>query len=114
MGCPTLDWKCNAPREKNVKYRAVSQPLNASRQRSRARTFAAKLALAIIGSFFLLLSAPSSQAQTVNSTSPQLPPVAQPQRGIAPPTNITVDANEPMFTTMCALLASGFEADISA
>jgi hypothetical protein len=100
--------------EKNVKYRAVSQPLNASRQRSRARTFAAKFALAIIGSFFLLLSAPSSQAQTVNSTSPQLPPVAQPQRGIAPPTNITVDANEPMFTTMCALLASGFEADISA
>jgi len=29
-------------------------------------------------------------------------------------TNVTVDGNEAMFTTMCALLASGFEANVSA
>jgi tetratricopeptide (TPR) repeat protein len=100
--------------KKNAKYRTVSQPLNGLRQRTRARTSAAKLGLAIIGSLFLLWSAPSSRAKTINSAPPAPPPTAQPQRGIAPPTNITVDASEPMFTTMCALLASGFEADISA
>ena len=29
-------------------------------------------------------------------------------------TNVTVDGNEAMFATMCALLASGFEANVSA
>src|ERR1700682_1865416 len=100
--------------KKNAKYGAVSQPLNSSRPHSRARTFAAKLGLITIASLFLLLSPSSSQAQTVNSAPPSPPPAAQPQRGIAPPTNITVDASEPMFTTMCALLASGFESDVSA
>jgi tetratricopeptide (TPR) repeat protein len=100
--------------KKNEKYRTVSQPLEGLRQPTRARTSAAKLGLAIIGSLFLLWSAPSSRAQTINSAPPGPPPTPQPQRGIAPPTNITVDASEPMFTTMCALLASGFEADISA
>ena len=32
----------------------------------------------------------------------------------APQTNTTVDGNEAMFTTMCALLAAGFEANVSA
>ncbi len=32
----------------------------------------------------------------------------------APVTNVTVDGSEAMFTTMCALLASGFEANVSA
>src|SRR3984893_18558314 len=31
----------------------------------------------------------------------------------APATNITVDGSEAMFATMCALLAAGFEADVS-
>ncbi len=31
----------------------------------------------------------------------------------APATNITVDGNEAMFTTMCALYAAGFESDVS-
>jgi hypothetical protein len=35
-------------------------------------------------------------------------------RGAAPATNITVDGSEAMFTTMCALLAAGFEANVSA
>src|SRR6267154_686637 len=32
----------------------------------------------------------------------------------APATTVTVDGSEAMFTTMCALLASGYEADVSA
>src|SRR5215467_14559919 len=32
----------------------------------------------------------------------------------APATTVTVDGSEAMFTTMCALLASGFEADVNA
>src|ERR1700745_401726 len=31
-----------------------------------------------------------------------------------PETRVTVDGSEAMFTTMCALLASGYEADVSA
>jgi tetratricopeptide (TPR) repeat protein len=32
----------------------------------------------------------------------------------SPVTNVTVDGSEAMFTTMCALLAAGFESDVSA
>src|ERR1700676_2317740 len=96
--------------KKNEKHLTVSDPFNGSRQHALARTVLAKLGLAAIASLYLLLSAPSRQAQVVNATSP---PAAQPQRGIASPTSITVDANEPMFTTMCALLDSGFEANVS-
>jgi tetratricopeptide (TPR) repeat protein len=99
--------------KKNVKHRSVSDPFIASRLRSRARTLAAEFPLVIIGSLFLLLPAPSIQAQTVNSPPPP-PQAVRPQPQTAPVTNITVDASEPMFTTMCALLASGFEANISA
>jgi hypothetical protein len=39
---------------------------------------------------------------------------ATPKMQAAPVTTVTVDGSEAMFTTMCALLASGFEADVSA
>jgi tetratricopeptide (TPR) repeat protein len=39
---------------------------------------------------------------------------AQRARAASPATNITVDSSEAMFTTMCALLAAGFEADVTA
>jgi len=100
--------------KKNVRDRSVSDPLIGSRLPSHALTLAAKFYLFIIGTLFLLLPAPSVQAQTVNSATPPPPPAARPQRETAPITNITVDGSEPMFTTMCALLASGFEANISA
>ena len=43
-------------------------------------------------------------------------PVAQPRSKwqAAPATTVTVDGSEAMFTVMCALLASGFEADVNA
>jgi len=100
--------------KKNARHHTIGERPNESRRQAHAPSFAAKLGLATIGSLFLLLPAPSSQAQKVNSAAPPPPPAAAPQRGIAPPTSITVDASEPMFATMCALLASGFEADVSA
>jgi tetratricopeptide (TPR) repeat protein len=66
------------------------------------------LSAIVVIAVFSLPSAHSSIAQTTP------PPPAHPQREAAPVTNITVDASEPMFITMCALLASGFEANVSA
>jgi hypothetical protein len=43
----------------------------------------------------------------------QMPLPPAPRRA-APVTNITVDGSEAMFTTMCALLAAGFESNVSA
>jgi tetratricopeptide (TPR) repeat protein len=40
-------------------------------------------------------------------------PAARTRAQVAPATNITIDGSEPMFTTMCALLASGFESSVS-
>lgn len=41
-------------------------------------------------------------------------PLPRPKPQPAPVTNITISGSEAMFTTMCALLASGFEANVSA
>ncbi len=46
--------------------------------------------------------------------APTRPPVVRTERRVAPVTNVTVDGSEAMFTTMCALYASGFEGDINA
>jgi hypothetical protein len=57
--------------------------------------------------------APATPAQTPAAKAPQ---AAAPNRvGLreAPVTNITVDGSEAMFTTMCALLAAGFESQTS-
>jgi hypothetical protein len=41
-------------------------------------------------------------------------PLPRPKMQAAPVTNVTVDGSEAMFTVMCALLASGFEANVNA
>jgi tetratricopeptide (TPR) repeat protein len=41
-------------------------------------------------------------------------PLPPPKMRTAPATTVTVDGSEAMFTTMCALLASGFEANVNA
>jgi len=43
----------------------------------------------------------------------QTPAAPSTRTRAVPATNITVDGNEAMFTTMCALYASGFESDVS-
>jgi tetratricopeptide (TPR) repeat protein len=62
--------------------------------------------------------APAAVPARVQTQSPA-PPVAQapPVRlrtRTAPPSAVTVDGSEAMFTTMCALLAAGFESNVSA
>src|SRR5580693_4161512 len=47
------------------------------------------------------------------AASGQMPLPPAPRRA-APATNISVDGNEAMFATMCALLAAGFESNVSA
>jgi Tetratricopeptide repeat len=52
---------------------------------------------------------------TANSRPrPQNPPAQGPRLRPSPVTNVTVDGSEAMFTTMCALLAAGFESNVSA
>jgi tetratricopeptide (TPR) repeat protein len=48
------------------------------------------------------------------AAAPAAVPRQGPVRQAAPVTNVTVDGSEAMFTTMCALYAAGFQADISA
>jgi tetratricopeptide (TPR) repeat protein len=58
----------------------------------------------------------TSSAQDPATKAPATPPPAAPRRlpQASPVTNVTVDGSEAMFSTMCALLAGGFEADVSA
>jgi hypothetical protein len=68
------------------------------------------------------LPSPSGvRAQTPAAPSPPAAPQApdpaarsRPRMRAAPITNVTVDGSEAMFTTMCALLAAGFEANVGA
>jgi hypothetical protein len=71
---------------------------------------ALKLQRVILVACFSFAGVISIHAQTAGPP----PPPQRPQRELAPPTPISVDSSEAMFTTMCALLASGFEADVSA
>ena len=64
--------------------------------------FSEKAAIALLA-FVLGASQAPAQAPTG--------PAARPRA--IPATNITVDGNEAMFATMCALYASGFESDVS-
>jgi hypothetical protein len=57
-----------------------------------------------IALFSLVLCAASATAQA---------PLPRPRPRPVPATNITVDGNEAMFATMCALYASGYEGDVS-
>ena len=111
-------------------------PARSSRNVRLGRSVAAMVSIALVVSLSIVGSvnaqsnsqAPSTQAPSTQgapqSSSPapgqaKFPPPATPppnRLGLreAPATNITVDGSEAMFTTMCALLAAGFEADVSA
>jgi tetratricopeptide (TPR) repeat protein len=58
---------------------------------------------------------PESKSTAPKNAAPQQPPAnARLRYQAAPASNVTVDGNEAMFATMCALLAAGFEARVSA
>ncbi|MDP9337436.1 MAG: hypothetical protein M3P45_01070 [Acidobacteriota bacterium] len=65
---------------------------------------------------FVCALALAGTASILAQSSAPAPAIAQqqPQRQAAPATSVSVDASEPMFTTMCALMASGFEAEMNA
>jgi hypothetical protein len=53
-------------------------------------------------------------APVQTQTAPAAPaPATNPRLQAAPPSAVSVDGSEAMFTTMCALLAAGFESNIS-
>jgi tetratricopeptide (TPR) repeat protein len=69
--------------------------------------FALHLSILLCCSVVVWPAAANAQARPPQSTTgPRLRP--------SPVTNVTVDGSEAMFTTMCALLAAGFESDVSA
>jgi TolA-binding protein len=53
-----------------------------------------------------------AQGQTQSQKQPPATAQAQAKRH-TPPNSVTVDGSEAMFTTMCALLAAGFESNVS-
>jgi tetratricopeptide (TPR) repeat protein len=53
-------------------------------------------------------------AANAQARPPQNAPAPGPRLRASPVTNVSVDGNEAMFTTMCALLAAGFESDVNA
>jgi hypothetical protein len=63
------------------------------------------LSMTAVALVSLICISPSSSAQV---------PLPQPKTQHTPASPITVDGSEAMFTTMCAMLAAGFEADVSA
>lgn len=60
----------------------------------------------------------AGQSQAPASAPAQTPPVqapaARPRAGVVSQSTVSVDGSEAMFTTMCALLAAGFESNVSA
>ena len=60
-------------------------------------------------------AAPLAPSPSPDETLHQMPAPAAASRTPAPAeTTVTVDGSEAMFTTMCALYASGYEGDVSA
>ena len=66
---------------------------------------------------FAQTQTPAQTPAPAQAPAPAPAPPAGPRARLglrdAPVTNVTVDGSEAMFTTMCALLAAGFEADVS-
>ncbi len=54
-----------------------------------------------------------AQVQTQTTPPAQAPP-PKPRTRTSPPSTVSVDCSEAMFTTICALLAAGFESNVSA
>src|SRR2546429_9996259 len=59
--------------------------------------------------------APSPVPAQVQSPAPPAarPPAPRPRTRTAPPSTVSVDGSEAMFTTMCALVTAGYESNVS-
>lgn len=75
--------------------------------------FLARIAFCVL--ICLLRGGTASAAASLQMSSSQAAaPAAGPRTHASPVTNVTIEGSEAMFTTMCALLAAGFESDVSA
>ena len=81
-----------------------------------------RIAFGVCWTAVMLPTASRAQTQpSAQTPAPAQAPASAPAPGPrgrlglrdAPVTNVSVDGSEAMFTTMCALLAAGFEADVS-
>jgi hypothetical protein len=77
---------------------------------------AAKMTMKTFQACFLTVLCAATALSWPAAAETQAPSPARPQARMqtAPQTNVSVDGSEAMFTTMCALLAAGFESDVSA
>ena len=76
--------------------------------------------IGLVGLCLAIASAAAGQAPApvpaqVQSTTPPVAqaPAPRPRTRTAPPSTVSVDGSEAMFTTMCALVAAGFESNVS-
>src|SRR2546430_9564089 len=76
--------------------------------------------IGLVGLCLAIASAAAGQALApvpaqVQSTTPPVAqaPAPRPRTRTAPPSTVSVDGSEAMFTTMCALVAAGFESNVS-
>jgi Tetratricopeptide repeat len=67
----------------------------------------------VVWCFVLLLSTTTLAYAQAPAAPPATAPAPRYRVQAAPVTNLTVDGSEAMFTTMCALLAAGFESNVS-
>src|SRR5437899_4062522 len=76
--------------------------------------------IGLVGLCLAIASAAAGQAPApvpaqVQSTTPPVAqaPAPRPRTRTAPPSTVSVDGSEAMFTTMCALVAAGFESNVN-
>src|SRR6267142_4012545 len=103
---PTRAEKRCKPRENEplVRVRTAARRMKKTSQRIVLSAVYAAMVLPAAG-----------QAPTPTQVQTQAPPpAARPRQRSVPPSPVTVDGSEAMFATMCALVAAGFESNVSA
>src|SRR6266478_2161945 len=79
----------------------------------RMRTAARRMKQSTKTIVLVALSAAMALPLAGQAPDPAPSPAARSRQRAAPPSAVTVDGSEAMFTTMCALVAAGFESNVS-
>src|SRR6266403_799446 len=99
--------------EKRCKLRGKEPLVRVRTAGRRMKNTSQRIVLSVLCAAMALPAA--GQAQTPAQVQTQAPPpAARPRHRAAPPSAVTVDGSEAMFATMCALVAAGFESNVSA
>jgi len=104
-------------REKRTKKLKLAQVGTAATGMNKLRRYLSMLGLWAAMEMPVAAEEPPSAPPAVEGRTPAQPqtqnPSPAPRKQVAAPNAINVDGSEAMFTTMCALLAAGFESNIS-